>query len=316
MLVGFTFDRVFQRMSPLMSKAQQDIIKTINTDWMSKHLVYWDDDDDESDTDVVAKRMLLGRGTSHTYKILNPGDFHPNTLERLLYSKEAGEVMFEDTRSTHVCCEDIDRDQLPQFKKWMANMQSLCNNEEINDDQYFYMDRFVMKVLGYKQWADVFNSDIPADAFKKITMDKFIKLRDILNFPTNMSDGVQNQVISVLSFDDKKYLSKTLLDQLKKDKLKIASVSITLQVDKQIVPIKAKARVSPSNNTKVVLLSGFRDANLERRAALKGWEVKANFSKSVNLVVVKDVKKETVKITKARENGISIITKEDFERMV
>jgi hypothetical protein len=37
----------------------------------------------------------------------------------------------------------------------MAKMASLCDNVDIRDGQYFWMDRFVMKVLGYKKWIEV-----------------------------------------------------------------------------------------------------------------------------------------------------------------
>jgi hypothetical protein len=81
-----------------MSKAQQDIIKTIDTKWMSRHVAYWDDDE----SDDHGKRMLLGQGGSHEYKILNPEDFHQDTLNRLMYSD--GEVMFEEARTTLEPC--------------------------------------------------------------------------------------------------------------------------------------------------------------------------------------------------------------------
>jgi NAD-dependent DNA ligase len=48
---------------------------------------------------------------------------------------------------------------------------------------------------------------------------------------------------------------------------------------------------------------------------LQGWEIKGNFSRAVTLVVVKAIGKETEKTRKARENGIKIITREDFERL-
>ena len=156
--------------------------------------------------------------------------------------------------------------------------------------------------------------EVPKNAFTKISIDKFVALRDILNLPNSSNESVA----SVLTFQDSKYLSKTLLDKLKKEKIKITSTMITLQIEKQgkVSPVpKTNTKVSPAQ-TQIVLLSGFRDVNLEHRATLKGWIVKTNFSKAITLVVVKNFTKETEKTRKARENGITIISKEDFSRLV
>jgi hypothetical protein len=80
-------------------------------------------------------------------------------------------------------------------------------------------------------------------------------------FPLN----VPVKDLQVLSFDDSKYISKTLLDKLEKEKMKIKSTVITLEVEKQQTAAKAKAKAvatKSSASAKVVLLSGFRDANL------------------------------------------------------
>jgi hypothetical protein len=63
MIVGSSFDRVFRKLLPLLSKPQQDIIKTIDTSWMINHMVYLDDDDS-------GKRMVLGAGASQRYEII------------------------------------------------------------------------------------------------------------------------------------------------------------------------------------------------------------------------------------------------------
>ncbi len=88
--------------------------------------------------------------------------------------------------------------------------------------------------------------------------------------------------------------------------MKITSTVITIEVEQEQTAPKAKtsvvapvskSQVSPSS-AKVVLLSGFRDANLEHRATLQGWEINGNFSKAVTLVVVKALGKETEKTRK------------------
>jgi hypothetical protein len=106
------------------------------------------------------------------------------------------------------------------------------------------------------------------------------------------------------------------------------STQITVTVEKQVAPVpkekipsvfaKLLAKVSPPppSGPKIVTLSGFRDAILEKQAVLKGWEVKGNFSKAVTLVVVKEFGKDTEKTKKAREHGIKIITREDFAKML
>jgi hypothetical protein len=63
MIVGSSFDRVFRKLLPLLSKPKQDIIKTIDTSWMINHMVYLDDDDS-------GKQMVLGAGALQRYEII------------------------------------------------------------------------------------------------------------------------------------------------------------------------------------------------------------------------------------------------------
>jgi len=58
------------------------------------------------------------------------------------------------------------------------------------------------------------------------------------------------------------------------------------------------------------VFSGFRDKTLEQALQAKGHEVKTSVSKKVNFLVVKILEETSAKITKARELGINIISRD------
>ena len=70
------------------------------------------------------------------------------------------------------------------------------------------------------------------------------------------------------------------------------------------------AQLAPS--APKVLFTGFRDAQLKKLAEQAGYRVVSSFSKSLDLLVVKDRTTSNTKIDRARQLGIPIITKEEF----
>jgi hypothetical protein len=314
MRVGFNFDNAFNYIKPNLSKAQAAIIKQIDTTWMTNHVTYWNDE-----------KLLLGKGSSGTYKLLNPKDIDKESLDELSYSN--GEVSFDDAEFTHVCCDEENKKTIP----WINKLKSISKDDDIFDGQYFFDSCFIMKVLGHEEWDEMINvSDIPDDAFEDIHIDKFEKLKDLLNFPKS---SPQHQKVSTLTYNDSTHLSKEFLNKLKKDNIKILSTLIKIEV-KGATPTKAVAKAPTKAPTKavakaptkaiakavvgpkVVLFSGFRDASLEEQAKINGWDVKSSFTKTVTLLVVKDLSKETEKTIKARDAGIRIMTKEEFIKLL
>lgn len=65
---------------------------------------------------------------------------------------------------------------------------------------------------------------------------------------------------------------------------------------------------------KTVILTGFRDKELERKIKSKGGKIGSSVSKKTFIVLVKDLKEDTGKVMKAKELGISLMLVEDFEK--
>jgi DNA ligase (NAD+) len=64
----------------------------------------------------------------------------------------------------------------------------------------------------------------------------------------------------------------------------------------------------------VFIFSGFRDKNLEQLVNNAGGVIRTNVSSKTTMVIVDSLSSTSGKITKAREIGIPIITKHDFEK--
>jgi NAD-dependent DNA ligase len=65
-------------------------------------------------------------------------------------------------------------------------------------------------------------------------------------------------------------------------------------------------------------MTGFRDKSLQDKIELQGGKIGSSVSKNTNILVVKDqsvIDDPTDKVSKAKELGIKIITKEKAEQM-
>ena len=81
-------------------------------------------------------------------------------------------------------------------------------------------------------------------------------------------------------------------------------------------PIQKQVQKTPVATKGVFCCTGFRDSNLEKMAAEKGWESSVTLTKKVNVVLVADNENpetaEGTKAEKARASGIPIYRKSDF----
>lgn len=65
-----------------------------------------------------------------------------------------------------------------------------------------------------------------------------------------------------------------------------------------------------------VCLTGFRDAELKKRAESAGWTVKDNLTKDCKYLIVPSLPFESTKVDQATKNGIPIITKSAFAALL
>ncbi len=81
-------------------------------------------------------------------------------------------------------------------------------------------------------------------------------------------------------------------------------------------PIQTKAATPSVAQKGVFCCTGFRDSNLERMAAEKGWEASVTLTKKVQALLILDSESpetaEGTKVEKARSSGIPIYRKTDF----
>lgn len=67
-----------------------------------------------------------------------------------------------------------------------------------------------------------------------------------------------------------------------------------------------------TNNSEIIVFTGFRDKDLQKRLEAKGYEFKGSVSKKVTLLVANDINSTSSNIQKAKNYNIRIISKEDF----
>jgi NAD-dependent DNA ligase len=84
-------------------------------------------------------------------------------------------------------------------------------------------------------------------------------------------------------------------------------------IKKYIILEKNKIISDNKLNNKIILFSGFRDKELEKKIEELGGIINSTISKNINYLIIKDnTILETTKVKKAIELNIKIITKDDF----
>jgi len=73
-------------------------------------------------------------------------------------------------------------------------------------------------------------------------------------------------------------------------------------------------KIGPLNN-KTIVITGFRDKNLEEKIKDAGAKLGASVSKNTFLVIVKNMEEDTGKVIDAKKIGIKIITVADFNKI-
>lgn len=84
---------------------------------------------------------------------------------------------------------------------------------------------------------------------------------------------------------------------------------------KSTAPINTNTKLNLFNDKKVVF-SGFRDKNYEQLIEDNGGKVMTTVTKQTDILIVKSASESNTKIMKAREQGITIISKDEFEKLL
>ena len=82
-----------------------------------------------------------------------------------------------------------------------------------------------------------------------------------------------------------------------------------------ILLVKQKKKINNKYTDKIIVLSGFRDAILQEKLEEYGAKISNSISKNTDYLIVKDqntIDDNTGKVKKAKELGITIITKDSI----
>ena len=81
----------------------------------------------------------------------------------------------------------------------------------------------------------------------------------------------------------------------------------------EIIPIQwKKKKVKAAENQMTIVMTGFRDAELEKKLIEMGHVVGSSVTKKTTYLLVKDKNSTSTKMKKAQELGVTIMTKEEF----
>lgn len=142
--------------------------------------------------------------------------------------------------------------------------------------------------------------------FKKLLKDLKIKNVEDINGLT------VDQIVSVHGFDYKTAV------KIMSGKEKLAKLIDDLR--NNFVEICFKDDIIASSNGKLVgqkvVMTGFRDDELTKRIEIEGGEVQNSFSSTTTMVIAKDPNSTSGKLTKAREKGIVVQSKDQFIKML
>lgn len=104
---------------------------------------------------------------------------------------------------------------------------------------------------------------------------------------------------------------KSLHDEIAKAVPAIAKIIIKMNFKVKTVSSKKTALTG-----EVVLMTGFRDADLKERLLAAGAQVASSYTKSTTLVVAGDVNGSSSKLDKARADKVKVISRAELEKML
>ena len=130
--------------------------------------------------------------------------------------------------------------------------------------------------------------------------EKALKVSSLKGFAKKTADAFVNHISEFLAFIDETGLLR---------KLKKASSEVKAEA-------KAKAKIDTSHPLfgKKIVITGFRDKELEEYIKSKGGKIATSVSKNTSMVIVKSMDEDTGKAEKARALKIPLITLEMFQK--
>lgn len=151
-----------------------------------------------------------------------------------------------------------------------------------------------------------FGEHLSKTIMKELTLEELMMMK-YESYENEKIEGKMYKMISSLEgFSD--IMTSRLIEGLDIYYEEIAELLNTLEVKEY----KRTISKPKGGNTMIIVFTGFRDSNLQTELELKGHKVTGSVSGKTNYVVTKDPHDNTVKLQKARELGIKIVTPEEL----
>jgi NAD-dependent DNA ligase len=265
----------------------QKVIKQVKPD-LPKGKWHWNDTEVDIITDDKTTDDVTIRNIHHFFSTLDTKGLGEKNVEKMY---EAGldsiEKILKATENDLLTVEG--------FKEKSAfNLVQNINDsmKNVNLAKLMAASNKLGEGMGEKRMKQVLEAypNIIVD-YKKWSKKEFIdKIKEL--------DGWEDKTSTILA---------TSFDDFVKFYQKIKSL-ITLEKVKEIKTTKLTG--------KTMVLSGFRDAEIQKKLEDMGVKISSSVSKNTDYLVVKDKEETTSKIEKAKELGIKIITKNELIKLL
>jgi NAD-dependent DNA ligase len=134
-------------------------------------------------------------------------------------------------------------------------------------------------------------------------------LQHIPNFPNeDQSEELLQKIMEIEGFSEK--TAKQAMDHIPQLQKFIIDILPFIDSSSVITTTKCVGRLEKE----VIVFSGFRNKELEAFIISNGGTLSDSINKNTTLLVTKDKNDTSVKIKKAKQNGIPILEKEEFEK--
>ncbi len=90
---------------------------------------------------------------------------------------------------------------------------------------------------------------------------------------------------------------------------------LTCNLNQSVKSNNVKSNKNQNLENIAVLFTGFRDKDMETNIISRGGVIKSTLNKNVNILIIKDIETQNNKISKARDLGITIITRDEFIKL-
>jgi DNA ligase (NAD+) len=139
----------------------------------------------------------------------------------------------------------------------------------------------------------------------------FEDIPDLLElYNTKSSKELEAMILNVDGFSDVSV--NKIIENIPNAKTFIESISPYITLSKKDEDIHDDIKTDNNLEGQKIVMSGFRDTDLSNNIEKRKGSIMTSVSKNTTILIVKDSKKETSKITTAKDLGISIFSKEDF----